>query len=136
MRRYILSGVLILFSLSSCLTIIQSLVTPDNILTDEHLEGQWTDPDSRSILVQRFMKTKAKDLFAEMDHYTTEDSVFYTKFYAISYREKNLDYLWFAGMVKIKDQFYINLVPHECLDNNGKETYNLGKGTSTIAKLE
>ncbi len=136
MRRYILSGVLILFSLSSCLTIIQSLVTPDNILTDEHLEGQWTDPDSRSILVQRFMKTKAKDLFAEMGHYTAEDSIFYTKFYVITYREKNLDYLWFAGMVKIKDQLYLNLVPEECLDNNGNEVYKLGKETSTIAKLE
>lgn len=136
MRRYILSGVLILFSLSSCLTIVQSLVTPGNIFTDDRIEGQWTDSDSRNLLIQRFMKSKAKDLFAEMGHYTTEDSVFYTKFYAISYREKNLDYLWFAGMCKIKDQFYINLVPYECLDNNGKKAYKLGKEISSIAKLE
>jgi hypothetical protein len=136
MRRYIIPAVLILFGLSSCLTIVQSLVTPGNIFTDNRIEGQWTDSDSRSILVQRFMKSKAKNLFAEMDHYTAEDSVFYTKFYAIAYREKNLDYLWFAGMVKIKDQLYLNLVPEECLDNNGKEAYKLGKETSTIAKLE
>lgn len=135
MRRYILLSILILFGLSSCLTIIQSLVTPGNILTDDRLEGQWIDSDSKSILVQRFMKSKAKNLFAEMEHYTVEDSIFYTKFYAISYREKNLDYLWFAAMVKIKDQLYLNLLPEECLDD-GKEAYKLGKETSTIAKLE
>ena len=136
MRRYILSGVLVLFSLSSCLTIVQSLVTPGNILTDDRIEGQWIDLDSKSILVQKFMKSKGKSLFTEMEHYTAEDSVFYTKFYAISYREKGLDYLWFVGLVKVKDQLYLNLVPEECLDNNGKEAYKLGKETSTIAKLE
>src|ERR1043166_1551457 len=134
--RHIFSGVLILVSLSSCLTIVQSLVTPDNILTDDRIEGKWIDSDSRNILVQTFMKSKAKNLFSEMGHYTAEDSVFYTKFYAISYRENDLDYLWFAGMIKVKDQFYLNLLPDECLNSNGKEAYKLGKETSTIAKIE
>ena len=109
--------------MSSCLTIVQSFVTPGNIFTDDRIEGQWIDSDSKSILVQRFMKSKARNLFAEMDHYTIEDSIFYTKFYAISYREKGLDYLWFVGLAKIKDQLYLNLFPHECLDNSGKEAY-------------
>ena len=54
----------------------------------------------------------------------------------ISFREKNLDYSWFAGIVKIKDQYYLNLGPGECLSSSGKEAYGLGKSTSSIAKLE
>ncbi len=138
MRRYLLLGTLILLTLSSCLTIVQSLITPTNIFTDDRVEGQWIDSDWRSILVQRFMKSKAKNLFKEIKRsdYTAEDSVFYTKFYVISYSEKNLNYSWFAGIVKIKDQFYLTLEPYECLNNNGKLEYDLGKETSTIAKLE
>jgi hypothetical protein len=70
--------------------------------------------------------------------YTPNDSVFYTKHYVISFREKNLNYTWVAGMVKINDQYYLNLEPEECLNNNGKEEYNLNGLLSTvsIAKLE
>ena len=106
------------------------------------MEGTWADPDSKSILVQKFRNSKFKNLFKELDEtkegkYAKEDSILFTKLYVISFREKNLDYTWTAGMVKIKDQYYLNLVPEECLINNGQDAYKLdGENTSSIAKLE
>jgi len=142
MRMYLVPGVLILLTLSSCLTIVQSLVTQDNIITDNRIDGLWIDSDSKSILVQKIMNSKLKPSFTELDRhdYTRDDSVFFTKHYVISFREKILDYSWVAGIVKINDHFYLNLEPDECLRTNGKEAYTFNGQdfltTSTIAKLE
>ena len=135
MRIYLLFGVSVLLTLSSCLTILQDLITQNNVITDNRVEGVWIDSDSKRILVQKFMNSK---FFtgSEQKKYTPEDSFFSTKLYVISYREKNLDYGWLAGIVKIKDQYYLNLGPGECLSSNEKEAYGLGKSTSSIAKLE
>ena len=103
------------------------------------MEGTWTDPGSKSVLVQTFRNSKFKNLFNEMEKedYTVRDSVFITKLYIVSFRENNLDYTWVAGMAEIKGQYYLNLVPEKCLSNNGKDAYVLdGKKTSSIAKLE
>jgi hypothetical protein len=138
MRLVLIISILLAFT--SCVTILQSLVTHDNIITDDRLEGVWLDPGSKNILVQKLMNSKLKNAISETktsDHgnLKPEDSVFYSKLYVISYREKNLDYTWIAGMVKIKDEYYLNLDPEECLDNNGKDAYDIGKATSTIAKI-
>ena len=130
----------IAFTFASCVTILQSLVTPDNIISDRRIEGYWTAPDSKLILVQKLMNSKFKNLFneAKADHkkISLRDSVFYTKLYVISYREKSLNYTWVAGMVKINDQYYLNLQPEQCLDDHGTEVDNPGQETSSIAKLE
>ena len=141
MKKYFFLFVSILLTLSSCLTILHPLVTADNIITDRRIEGTWTDSDSKSILVQRLMNSKMKDVFtnAKSEHweYTKKDSAFYTKLYIITFREKDLDYTWIAGLVKIKDQFYLTLSPEECLSSNGKEAYDLKrtKTASSVAKL-
>lgn len=125
---------------TSCVTILQSLVTQDNIISDNRIEGVWADPDSKPILVQKLMNSKFKNMFdeAKADHnkISFKDSVFYTKHYVISYTEKGLNYTWVAGMVKIRDQYYFNLQPEQCLDNSGTEVDNPGETTSSIAKLE
>jgi hypothetical protein len=141
MRIYFVLGVLILLTLSSCLTILQSLVTPDNIITDNRIEGLWIDSGSKSILVQKLMSSEFKNVFTEAvfkpGKYTAKDSVFYIKHYVISFRERDLSYTWTAGMVKIKNQYYLNLEPEQCLNNNGVEVYKLNdQNTSSIAKLE
>ena len=64
MRRYLLFGVSVLLTLSSCLTILQQLITPDNIIADNRVEGVWIDSDSKKILVQKLMKVNLKR-FAE-----------------------------------------------------------------------
>ena len=139
MRKYLIAGVLIILTLSSCLTIMQSLVTPDNIITDNRIEGQWNKSDSKSILVQRLMDSKFKKMFTELKDdwkYTARDSVFYTKLYVISYQEEKLGYTWLAGIVKIQDQYFLNLVPEDILNDNENEVRVEGMATSSIAKLE
>jgi len=118
---------------------MQSLVTPDNIITDKRIEGLWGKSDSKSILVQRLMDSKFKKMFTELKNdwkYTARDSVFYTKLYVISFREENLDYTWLAGIVKIQGQYFLNLKPEDILNDKEKEVYVEGEATSSIAKIE
>ena len=139
MRMYLVTGVSILLTLSSCLTIMQSLITPDNIITDKRIEGLWSKSDSKSILVQKLMDSKFKKMFTELKDdwkYTARDSVFYTKLYVISFREENLGYTWLAGIVKIQGQYFLNLVPEDILNDNENEVHVEGMATSSIAKLE
>jgi len=118
---------------------MQSLVTPDNIITDKRIEGLWNKSDSKSILVQKFMDSKFKKMFKELKDdwkYTSQDSIFYTKLYVISFQEENLDYTWLAGIVKIQGQYFLNLKPEDILNDNEKEVQVEGETTSSIAKLE
>lgn len=126
-------------ALTSCLTIVQSLTTESNIITDNRLIGEWLDASSKKMLVQKLMDSKDNKIFTELDHktYTAADSVFFIKHYVISFSENNLNYSWVAGMVKIKDQYYIDIEPDECTNKNGTEQYNVNKlVTASIAKLE
>ena len=139
MRMYLVTGVSILLTLSSCLTIMQSLITPDNIITDYRIEGPWSRSDSNNIVVQKFMDSKFKKVFTELKgewKYTAQDSIFYTKLYVISYREENLSYTWIAGIVKIQGQYFLNLKPEDILNENEKDVNVDGEATSSIAKLE
>jgi len=140
MRINFFVGILMLLGLSSCFTIMKSLATPDNIITDDRITGQWISSDSKSLVVQKFMDSKYKSVFDEADHhgYSQTDSIFWTKLYIISYRENNLNYSWLAGIVKIKNQFYINLGPGECLTDQHKNAYDIGKTleTSSLAKFD
>lgn len=126
--------------LNSCVTVLQPLVTHDNITTDNRIVGKWVDSNPKNIIVQELMDSKFKEAFSSPKKsangdFTRKDSIFYSKHYIISYRENNLDYIWVAGMVEIKNQYYLNIIPEECLNGNGKEVYNLGENTSSIAKL-
>lgn len=136
--RINLVGYLLLASLSSCLTIIHPLVTSDNIIIDNRIDGTWVSNDSKVILIQKIMNSELK-LTAEdlrRKDYTFKDSLFYAKHYAISYQQKDLRYFWLAGLVKIKSQYYLNLHPVVCVNKKGNNEYDLGDATSSIAKLE
>ncbi len=133
-----LVGYILLLGFSSCLTIMHPLITPHNIVIDNRIVGTWSGSNSRIMLVQEIMNSKLKLTSEDLlrNDYTFEDSLFFTKQYAISYQEKDLSYLWIAGMVKIKDQYYLNLKPLVCLDKKGNGAYDLGDANSTIAKIE
>ena len=115
-----------MFFLSSCVAILQSLVTQDNIVTDDRIVGTWTGFDSKNIMVQKFMESKFRPSAAELDKhdYTKADSLFYTKSYIVSFSENNLNYKLIGGIAKINGEYYLNLKPIECLDNNDKEAYS------------
>lgn len=142
MKKYSIISMLLALFLSSCVTVIQSLVTQDNIVTDDRVVGTWAGSDSKMIMVQRMMDTKFGPSEADLakHDYTKADSLFYTKIYVVSFRENNLNYTMLAGIVKIKGVYYLSLKPLECLDNNGKESYELDGNkflsTSTIARLD
>lgn len=142
MRVSLIAGILLLMTLSSCVTLLQELVTQDNIVTDDRVAGEWTGSDSKKFLVQKIMNSKFKPAIEELDRhdYTKADSLFFTKLYVISFRENNLDYWFLAGIVKINDQYYLNFSPQECLNDRHKEAYQLEgqsfQNTSSIAKIE
>jgi hypothetical protein len=142
MRAFFFASVFLLLTLSSCVTILQSLLTQDNIITDDRVVGQWISNDSKNLLVQKIMDSKFKPTIQELDKhdYTKADSLFFSKLYVISFQENNLDYIWFCGLVRINDQYYINFEPQECLNDLKKESYTLDDqsffNTSSIAKLE
>lgn len=133
-----IAGYILLLTLSSCLTIIHPLVTRDNIITDNRIDGTWVAGDSKIILIQKLMNSELKLTHEDMEHdkYTFEDSLFYTKHYAVTYQQKDLKYYWIAAIVKIKNQYYLNLEPVVCLNKKGNGEYDLGDATSSIAKLE
>jgi hypothetical protein len=142
MRTYFMAGAFLLLTLSSCVTILQTLVTPDNVVTDDRLAGEWSGQGLRNIVVQKIMNSKFKPTIEELDRheYTREDSLFYTNIYVISLHENGLDYRWIAGIARINNEYYLNLTAQECLDHEQNESYQLKgqsfMGNSTIAKLE
>ncbi len=144
MRIQFFLGTLILMTLSSCLTIVQSLTTPETILTDNRLVGNWIDPDSKKIyFVEGLLNSPlGKELFTNplsKDHIQLdkEDSLYFTKHYLITTTEGNLTYLWILALVKIGGYYYINLLPESCVDKNNEQSYKLDQFyTSSIAKLD
>lgn len=139
MRIYFIAGLLALIGLSSCLTIIKPLTTPGNIVTDDRVIGQWVSSDSKNFLVQNFMNSRYNPSIKESGNndFTQDDSLFFAKSYVISNRENNLNYSWIAGLIKIKNHFYINLSPIECLNDQNKDAYDIGSFTTlSIARLD
>jgi hypothetical protein len=130
----------IVVTLSSCVTILQSLVTHDNIIVDNRIVGKWYHPELKNIFVAQIVNSKFnKDLRTEKskDHkgLSAKDSAFYAKHYVISYQENMLEYTWIAALVKINHQYFLNIIPEGCKNSNGKEVYDLGQTTSSIARL-
>ena len=137
-------GVFILVSTCSCITILQPLATFDSIRTDDRLVGNWVDETSKSVFVQQFVHSSYMDLFKDKDFkYTKEDSIIYTKSYVVKFIENNLNYIWLANLTRLNDQYYVNLLPDDCLNGKGEEVFKI-KGTegeeymatSSIARLE
>lgn len=102
----------------------------------------WNDGNSRAIQVQKLTDTKDWQEIKGSDSVKigSERLAYYSKHYAITYKENNLSYLWFGGLVQIKGQYYINLIPESCLNIKGTEEYTK-RGydhwtTSSIAKME
>jgi hypothetical protein len=141
MRIFIVVALASICTLSSCITMLQRLATRDNIVIDDHLIGDWHSADSKIIHVQKMMESKYKPTKAELDKhdYTESDSIYYSKFYVISFQENNIDYWWLGGLVRINGQYYLNFLPQECLNRSGQESYKLPNQsfieTSSIAKV-
>ena len=141
MKKHYLVAVSILFTFSSCLTILQPLATYENIITDRRITGDWTDQESTKIAIQEFLNSPLKEIFSDTNHpkISVRDSLFYIRHYSISYLQKGLKYIWVGGLVKIKGNFYLELDPSGCTKGN-EEAYEL-KSTDylsslSIAKLE
>src|SRR5258705_4531057 len=140
-KHFVYVFILLLWSLSSCVTILQSLLTPATIVTDNRLAGEWHDTESRTIQVRQLSDTKFMDEIKDSDNKISPVMLaYYAKLYVITYKENNLPYLWLVGLVQIQGQYYVNLIPQECLNTQGGEEYtkkgNDHWATSSIAKIE
>ena len=141
MKLFITIGLLLLLALASCVTIMQTLVNHENIVTDDRLRGQWVGSDLKTIGVKSLMDSKYKDDLLnglKKQKISRADSLFFSKLYIISFHENNLEYSWIGGVAKINDQYYLNLSAEECLDDLNEDGYDLSGllGTSSIAKLQ
>ena len=132
MSKYLLYlFVVMTWGLASCVTILQSLITPTTIVTDNRLKGIWNDGNSRTMQVQQVVDSKLMQELKGSDIGAARIA-YYSKHYMINYKENNLSYLWFGGLIQIQGQYYINLIPEECLNTKGTEEYtNVSRSTIT-----
>lgn len=143
MKMFFAIAVGCMLTLSSCLTVIHSLFTKETILQDRRIEGDWTGNNLKIIHAQTFMKSWYNNIFDEkkkedkkMEDDDPSDSIFISKLYVISWSENGYTYNWFAGLVMINGQYFLQLQPDICFDSKGEEVKDLGMATSSIAKLE
>jgi hypothetical protein len=142
-----------MFSLSSCITSLQPLVSYDKIITDSRITGSWMQ-EGEAITIEPLHTSKfAKDL-KEWVGKTGEglfaftgdkekDSIFFTRAYAVSFEKHNVQYNMVAALMKIGGEFYMDIYPGVMHDGKQKEdhtdAYNFSydyTGGFTVAKLE
>ncbi|HEY6503647.1 MAG TPA: hypothetical protein VIZ28_06690 [Chitinophagaceae bacterium] len=138
MKRFLIPSLFISFMLASCFTSFQPLVTYENITTDNRLAGSW-EQSGKNVLIRELGKSHLGNLFAdarkENKPFSERDSIFLSKHYVITYREKGVAYTWVAALVKIGQSTFVNLAPEECNIGN-KIITPKGEDTYSFAKLE
>jgi hypothetical protein len=139
-KHYLLISSLI-FTLSSCLTILQPLATTENIKTDNRIIGNWTDNESMKIEIQEFLNSPLKEIIFDSSHpkISERDSLFFIRHYSISYLQNGLQYLWVGGLVIINGKYYLELDPSGCT-KGAEEAYEIKHrdylSSMSIARLE
>lgn len=139
---FIVSLILWVLTLPSCITNLQELANYENIVSDNSITGFWVSAE-KQIQIQKLGDSKFKDVFKEArannNIISEQDSIFYLKHYVITYRNENLNYIWSAAFVNVEDSRFINLSQEECNDKNNKGAYLGGENIlsgSIIAKFE
>jgi hypothetical protein len=133
---------------TSCLTSLQPLVTPDNIITENKITGVWQYKDQ----VVRIQPLAKSDMFenisysvsGNMSHISSgrdEDSVFNSKLYSLSFEKKGVTYNMLGGLTRIKHALFIDLSPatikEPAYPEDGGFIFNMNYlNSSTIARVE
>jgi hypothetical protein len=141
----------IAFVFSSCLTSLHPLVTPERVISEDRVVGDWVHDDgvihisrfTKSEIYQQLLKMGAslKKFGSENPALDRQDSIMYEHGYAVSYHKNGVDYFMFGALTKVGNNFYFDLLPiiaadpkHE--DGSGFEYTNDYLPAFTMAKLE
>lgn len=116
-------SIVILFSVSSCVTSLQPLASYNTAITDNRITGTW-NTDGQVYTVQKFFESdfykKHKDdkgIDGSPKKWNTDeastkkekqDSLLYSKSYFVKYTKDNLEYHLFGSMVKLNGQYFMN----------------------------
>ncbi len=137
-------AVLILVTISSCVTSLQPLVTYNTAIADNRLEGAW-EQDGQEYIVQKFFnsnfyKKNKKDLALNSEK-NKRDSVLFSKSYIIKYSKDGVEYLLFSSMIKLNRRLFMNFTPVDIKSidsaNDASEINNKGQINSySFARVE
>ena len=132
MKKIILPLLILLMITQSCVTSLQPLATYSTAVNDERLVGTW-NTDGQDYTVQRFFESDLyKKLKSETDKHKDdanksyskkdiEDSILYSKSYAVKYTKDNVEYHMFGNMVKLNGKLFINFTAVDINANESNE---------------
>ncbi|HEY0680507.1 MAG TPA: hypothetical protein VGD17_19635 [Chitinophagaceae bacterium] len=143
----LLSGIAMI-SMTSCVTSLERLVTPDKITTDPRITGNWLNDGEEFKIVPMQQSELVKDLtrfLGKSTFMTTgddeKDSIFLSKTYIVSYERNDVQYHMIAGLMKTGNNVFLDLFPVAMNDPKASESNPYGFNNDylsgyTIAKLE
>jgi hypothetical protein len=113
----LITGIVLMLVQSSCVNSLQPVATSKTIITDKRVVGEWSD--GKNVLRIQDLATsdildgnenekgKEKKVFLGENK---EDSMFYTKAYAITIQQKGIDYIMVGSLSRIDDQLFIDIM--------------------------
>ena len=140
---------LIAVSLSSCVTSLQPLVSPESAITIDRIEGNWENTDG-DYKVYRFFKSDVYNKLsndinsAKGDTQSREqkikDSIRYSKGYIIEFTRKNIQHFMFGSFIRLNGNLFINLTPVKAVIVNDTSEVSIDPvasfGTNSMAKVQ
>ncbi len=137
---------------SACITSLQPLVRWNDIVTQKQVVGAWqykndiitVEKMDESHIFHELTKMRIGGEHtgrAALQGKEKEDSIFYSKSYAVSFKRNGVDYYMSAAIIRIDNSLYMELLPILVSDPQQPEGsgYELSYDylpTFTIAKLE
>lgn len=140
---------LIAFSLTSCVSSLQPLVTLENITTDNRITGNWTSDGKSFNIIPLPQSEYAKELQElpgnnkapkPLNEEEKRDSMLLSKMYVVSFKDDGVSYNLGIKLIKLNGQLFADLYPLYMNDGKQKDdpygiTHDYLPGF-TIAKIE
>jgi hypothetical protein len=140
-----------LVSMQSCVPSLQQLATPDTIITDNRIVGNWVSDDvtyTIATLPESEYANEIKGINKDNDKKPLspgekQDSAFYSKMYIVSFSEGNVVYYMGVKLVKLDGQLFADIYPAAINDarqpKDQSDPFTMSNdylGGFTIAKVE
>lgn len=147
--KKIFATLLIAFSLTSCVSSLQPLVTLETIATDNRITGNWTSDGKAFNIVPLPQSEYVKELQGLTGNNKTprplneeekRDSMLLSKMYVVSYKDNGVSYNLGIKLIKLNGQLFADLYPLYINDGKQKDDpYGVNHDYLpgfTIAKIE
>jgi len=119
---------IIAFSLTSCVSSLQPLVTLETITTDNSITGNWTSDKGLYTIKPLLQSDYAKELANVPDNKDRplneeeiRDSILLSKMYIISFTENGVVYNFGTKLIRLNGQLFADLYPVYVNDGKSKD---------------